>query len=155
MRYSDISNTDDIIDSRDVEKRIEELESLRDDWQTDNELPDYIPTETTTNDSIYAWTGLQFEKWAEWEDSDDGQELKNLESLRDDLEGYCPDWRHGVTLIRESYFVEYSKNYIIEIYGLNTIPDILKDNINWDGVAEDLQQDFTSGEFDDVTYWAR
>jgi len=27
--------------------------------------------------------------------------------------------------------------------------------IDWEGAAEALQQDYTAGEFDGVTYWAR
>lgn len=138
MRYSDISNDDDTIDSRDVEKRIDELESERADLESMDDVEKSLD-----------------ERFKEWDESDEGQELKHLTALRDDLEGYCPDWRHGVTLIRESYWVEYCKEYIKDVYSLREVPDILKDNINWEGVAEDLQQDFTSGDFDGVTYWAR
>jgi hypothetical protein len=152
----DISNYDNIIDSRDVEKRIDELEDERDSWQEDNNLPDYIDPETTTNDKIKEWADEQVEKWSEWDESDEGQELKALISLRDELEDYCPDWKYGTTLIRESYWVEYCRELVKDTDGLpDNLPSYIEDNINWDGVADDLQTDYTSGEFDGVTYWAR
>lgn len=167
MRYSDISNSDDIIDSRDVEKRIDELEGEREsvlDQAKDSVYPsDDVPGKwgfTGCDSDSYpdeesAIKAAKEQAESAWNDSSDGDELENLKALRDDLEGYCPDWRHGVTLIRESYWVEYCKEYIKDCCSLNEIPQILQDNINWDGVAEDLQQDYTSGDYDGVTYWAR
>jgi len=152
------SNNDDYIDSRDIEERINDLESARDDFQSENDLPDYLNTEAPQNQPaiIKNWTDEQAEKWGEWDDSDDGQELKVLLSLRDDLEGYCDDWRHGVTLIRESAWIDYCKDLVSDLGALpRDLPEYIAGNINWEGVAEDLQQDYTSAEFDGVTYWAR
>jgi len=150
---NNISNSDDVIDSRDIEERITELESARDDWQEENTLPDYSNTDKDTPEG---WTPEQFEKWVEWDESEEGEDLNALYSLRDDLEDYCPDWRYGTTLIRESYWVEYCKDMVEELGELpKGLPDFIESNINWQGVAEDLQQDYTSGEYDGVTYWAR
>src|SRR5687767_13220712 len=95
---TDISNMDNVIDSRDVVARIEELESLRNDWQETNELeefPGYDESEEGT-------------KWYEWEESEEGQELKILKALADEGEG-SPDWSYGETLIRDSYFEDYAQ----------------------------------------------
>lgn len=148
-----ISNSDDTIDSRDVEKRITELEDARFDWQEENELPDW---EEDTSEKRKNWTDFQVEKWAEWEDSDDGGELKALVALRDELEGYAPDWRHGATLIRRSYFVDYCKELVNDIGDLpKGLPGYIENNINWDGVAYDLEADYTTGDYDGVEYLVR
>lgn len=134
----DISNNDDVIDSREVIERIEELQDERENLE-------FMDDEEKTLE----------ERQAEWDESEEGEELKHLKALQDELEDYCPDWRFGVTLIRESYFTEYCKDLVKEIDALPSLPQYIESNINWDGVAEYLQADYTSGEFDDVTYWAR
>lgn len=146
LRTKEISNTDDLIDSRDVVKRIEELESEREDWQTDNELEDYPGFEMSEEGT----------KWFEWDESSEGLELESLLALQEELEDYAPDWNHGTTLIRDSYFTEYCKDLVNDIGDLpRDLPSYIESNINWDGVAEDLKVDYTSGEFDGVEYWVR
>lgn len=114
-----ISNSDDVIDSRDVIARIEELESLGD--ERDDELND---------------------------------ELQALQSLSDEANS-ADDWKYGATLIRDSYFKEYAQELAEEL-------DLIKSNaywpyncIDWDQAAKDLQVDYSSVEFDGVTYWVR
>lgn len=146
----DISNSDDVIDSRDVIKRIEELEEGRDE---------FILNEAETDDDSPSWSEVadsQSDAESRWDETDEGQELKALQAFADEFEGYCPDWKYGVTLVRESHWVEYCKELVKDTDGLpSDLPEYIENNINWDGVAEDLQVDYTSGEFDGVTYWAR
>lgn len=124
MRTLDISNDEDILDSRDIDARIAELEEMQDD--------------------------------DDWKGSEEKEELENLCRLRDDLEGYCSDWKYGVTLIRDSYFREYAEELVKDIGDLpKDLPWYIESNIDWKGVADDVRQDYTSGDFDGVTYWAR
>ena len=122
-----IDNSDDIIDSRDIIARIAELEGERD-----------------------GWTGTQ----AEWLASDKGSELTALELLAADAEEYTDDWHHGVTLIRDTYFVEYVQDLLADC---GTIPSDLPSWVvlDWEKTAENVQVDYTSIEFDGVTYWVR
>ena len=125
---NEITNSDDVIDSRDIEGRIDYLESSRDDFQTKEE----------------------------WNESEEKTELESLISLRDDLEGYCDDWKYGVTLIRDSYFTEYAEELCKDIGELpKELPWYIANHIDWEGVAEEIKVDYTSAEFDGVTYWAR
>ena len=54
-----------------------------------------------------------------------------------------PDYDH----FEDSFMGEYGdmRNYaedlLTEVYGLRDIPDIIRDNVDWDGVAQDLEQD--------------
>jgi hypothetical protein len=134
-----ISNYDDVIDSRDVIARIEELEADRDNAEG-----------VSADGSFYPLT------WGEWtrDNPDDAEELATLKALAEEAEGYAPDWTHGETLIRDSYFVEYVQE-LLEDCG-----DIPKDIphyvcIDWDATARNIRYDYTAVEFGDVTYWIR
>lgn len=144
----EINNSQDILDSRDIIERIEELEETKEE---------FILNESETEDDSPSWAEIaESQSTAEekWDETEDGQELKALLSLQDDLEGYCVDWEHGVTLIRDSYFVEYTKELLGDIgYIPSGFPSWIE--IDWEGTADNVQMDYTSGDYDGVTYWAR
>lgn len=154
----EISNSDDVIDSREVIERIEELETERSDlsdaWDEARTARDETAEEDTeahaaaTKVVIDARTALQ-----DW-DSDYGDELKALQALQDEAEGYAPDWKHGATLVRDSYFTEYAEELCKDIGDMpKEIPSYIV--IDWEATAENIKQDYTSVEFDSVTYWIR
>jgi hypothetical protein len=124
---SQISNTDDVIYSRDVIARIEELCDER------------------------ASLVLALADW----DEENGEELKALEALQEEAEGSCPDWRYGVALVRDSYFEDYARDFADDIGAVNKNASWPNDCIDWDRAARLLQMDYTSVEFDGVTYWVR
>ena len=136
-----ISNYDDVIDSRDVIARIEELtdevstcphcgEGISD---TDTECPD---------------CGQVIDL------DDERDELKALQSLAEEAEGYCEDWNYGAGLIRESYFTEYCMELLSDIGDLpHEIPHYIV--IDEDATAENLKADYTEVDFDGVTYYIR
>lgn len=128
-----ISNSEDIIDSREVIERIKDLTDQRDTFNED-------PTEN----AIFELT------------DDEVKELAALVKLADEAEGYADDWRYGVTLIRETYFETYAREFAEDMHG-----EAIKnaswpfDSIDWEAAASDLQMDYTSVEFDGVSYWVR
>ena len=140
-----ITNYDDIIDSRDVIARIEELTSERDTWVEEAENPEtgeYTPLGDSTADD-----------WAT-EYPEQAAELEALNNLAEEAEGYAADWLYGEALIRESYFTEYAM-------------DLLKDcgdlpaEISWyieideEATARNILMDYTAVDFDGVTYYIR
>lgn len=129
MTTTAISNSDDVIDSRDVIARVEELESERDDWE-------------------------EVTPWAE-ANEEESRELDALQALTEEAEGYCPDWRHGATLIRDSYFKEYAQELADDIGAIDRNASWPCNCIDWEQAASELQMDYTSAEFDGVTYWVR
>ena|SRR5688572_20432045 len=133
----DISNSDDVIDSRDVIARIEELEGERDSWEPDAEI---AHVEGVT-----------------WEDAnpDDAAELKALEALAEEADGYASDWKYGATLIRDSYFEDYARELASDLGMMKDDLSWPHNCIDWERAAEELKQDYTSVEFDGVTYWVR
>ena len=159
-----ISNTNDIIDSRDVIARIEELQGeraelkeqvtsaldQRADYSDDN--PDdakIVVMNDEINDAETALTG--------WE-TENGEELKALEALASECEGYASDWKHGEGLIRDSYFEDYARELAEDCGDFPSGREPVRwpyTCIDWKRAAEELQQDYTSAEYDGVTYWIR
>lgn len=119
------TNMDDIIDSRDVIERIEELEAE-------------IEEREGYGDCM----------------SDEVGELTILKDLAIECEN-CPDWPHGETLIRDSYFEEYAQ-YLAEDCGMLALDHGWPNNcIDWEQAAEELQVDYMDIQFDGVEYWIR
>jgi hypothetical protein len=137
----EISNSDDVIDSRDVIERIEELEEQLAALSEEDRAKDKAhPTAATTQVSD--------------EYHDLHCELTTLKALAEEAEGYAPDWRHGASLIRDSYFKDYAEELIKDIGDLpRELPHYIA--IDWKKTAENIKVDYTSVEYDGVTYWVR
>jgi hypothetical protein len=133
---SSISNSDDIIDSRDVIARIEELRDAREDYEHDAD------GNRTNSD------------WATGE-PEDAAELAALEALAAEASGYASDWEHGETLIRDDYFKTYAMELAEEIGAVDANASWPNTCIDWDQAARELRMDYTGVEFDGVTYWTR
>ena len=138
---TDVNNTDDIIDSRDVIARIEELESERDtfieEWleANDREASDDSP-------------------WVE-ENPSESDELIALQDLAKEASDYAPDWLHGETLIRDDYFEEYAQQFADDIGAIDSNAGWPNNCIDWERAARELQQDYTQVDFDGTAYWIR
>lgn len=123
METKEISNTDDIIDVRDVIARYEELEA---------------------NESRDELEGFEFERLTVL--------LANLKGNGGD-EQWRGDW-YPVTLIHESYFVEYTEELCKDIgYISDDFPWWIA--IDWNATAENVKQDYTAIDFDSEEYWTR
>ena len=128
---TDISNSDDIINVRDIIARVEELE------------------DAVSQDDIDALVR-----------SDDATELVALRELLGELRGYGGDeqWRgdwYPVTMIRDSYFKRYAMELADELGAVPADAGWPCTCIDWDQAARELQWDYSSVEFDGVTYWYR
>lgn len=138
-----ISNIDDTIDVRDIIARVEELREERDDLQ--------LALDGGSQEDVNAL--------AEWE-TDNAEELAELESLLDDLNGmggdeqWEGDW-YPVTLIRDSYFQDYAQELAEECCMIDTNAKWPMTCIDWEKAARELQWDYSSVEVNGVTYWTR
>jgi hypothetical protein len=157
MTMSDPTNCDDVIDSRDVIARIEELESERNDLEAAAQEADDALENATEGvnrsylESAQLTAALALRDW----DVDNGEELKALQGLESQAEGYC-DWRHGATLIRDNYFESYAQEQAEDLHGDKVRHAQWPFNcIDWEQAANELQQDYTAVEFDGVTYWVQ
>lgn len=151
-----VDNTQDLIDSREVIERIEELES---------ELEDAHEAETEQGE-----TNLDFDEWVDavikdqsaahaHEFWDEANELKALKALADECD-HVADWIHGETLIREDYFTKYIEDLIDDCYEM---PKEMNSG-NWpyrhmtmdyEAAAEEAKVDYEEVDFDGVTYFIR
>lgn len=132
-----IDNSEDIIDSRDVIERIEELEGERDAHNEDNPGED--------SDGLTDW---------EREYDDDARELKALQELAEEGSGYS-DWEHGAQLIRDSYFETYAQELAEEIGAISGSEGWPFNCIDWEKAARELRMDYSSIDFNGETYWVR
>jgi hypothetical protein len=127
MTTTTIMNDQDIIDSRDIIDRIEEL--------IEGEGCDEACTEYKL-------------------------ELAMLENLAKQGESESSDWIHGETLIRRSYFVDYTEELINDCYEM---PKQMHSGdwpfrhmtIDYEAAAKELEQDYASIDFDGVEYLIR
>ena len=141
MLTTTFNNTDDYIDSRDVIARIEELENEQ------AELLQQLSDGEITEADMIAF------------DEDKGNELDTLRELAAEAES-SPDWIHGETLIRASYFVQYITDLIDDCYDL---PKELTSGqwpyrhitIDFEAAAKEAEQDYMSVDFGGVEYLTR
>lgn len=134
----EISLMDDILDSRDIEKRIEELESD----EATAALADLIVSngEITDEDETNG-------------DYDDACELAIWRNLRKECEGY--GWEYGIGFIREDYFETYAQDLAEDIGVIDRNANWPLTHIDWESAARDLLVDYTSVEVDGATYYFR
>ena len=173
MTTRQISNTDDVIDSRDVIARIDELESeiadaeisedngatpqLDDNGKTRVEMATCGECSKSWNDALISGSTPAPSGRCPYEHiHEEIAELKTLQALADECDG-CGDWQYGETLIRDSYFQRYAEE-LADDCGM--VDEKVSSRwpytcIDWERAAEELQQDYTSVEYGDVTYWIR
>ena len=130
---------DEVLDSREIIERIDELQAEFID-ATDSNHDDYAMSE---------------DDWAYGLGAEGAAELVALMALREDADSLA-DWEHGETLIHEDYFPQAMKELCEDVGHLPAdLPEWIKDNIDWDGVADDLCANYTGFQFRGSTYWAR
>jgi hypothetical protein len=140
-----ISNSHDIIDSRDVIDRIEELRDEFETAITDKTDVDCIDVDNAVGAAAADESHVMH---------DEAVELVALEALAKEGEGYS-DWQHGAALIRDSYFETYAREFAEEIGAIPNDAAWPCTCIDWEQAARELRMDYTSVEFDGVTYWVR
>ncbi|KKL84222.1 hypothetical protein LCGC14_1966940 [marine sediment metagenome] len=120
-----ITNMDDVINSRDIIERIEELEiELEDGMDNGRSMPD------------------------------EQDELTALKALAEEA-SCSPDWLYGEMLIRDSYFEEYAQELAEDCGMVTEGANWPNSCIDWEQATRELQQDYMNVEFDGVDYWIR
>ncbi len=158
-----ISNHQDIIDSRDVIQRFEELTEEHVDLahrvqEAEANVRHHHDGELDEHGDYPEHAELRECRSAldDWE-ADNLDELETLRELNRQGEDYAADWRHGETLIRDSYFERYAEELAYDIGAIDgkATYDWPLNCIDWAQAARELQQDYTQIDFDGVTYWVR
>ena|SRR5437868_15243805 len=157
-----ISNSDDVIDSRNVIARIEELEGDRqglvDELDEATECVKFHHNGELDEAGDYPehieWHRCR-EALSEWDAGDDAEELRKLKAFAGEAAGYAADWRHGAMLVHDSHFQKYAEEEAEAMGLINTNASWPYTCIGWEKAATELQQDYTSVDFDGETYWTR
>jgi hypothetical protein len=123
-----LSNRQDTIDSLEIIRRFDELER-------DAEIDDESDSE---DERLLS--------------DDEREELEILRKVCEQGEGYG-DWSHGTTMIRDSYFIRYAQEAHQD--QLSRVEEWIKNAIDWQQAASDLQADYAAIDYDGVTYWIK
>jgi len=144
-RNLETGNYNDVIDLRDITDRVEELRD-----EVEGNVPGSIKG---------TWIILDEDGAVYADVTEQRQELATLESLLSELKGYGGDhdwegdWYPGC-LIRDSYFTSYAQELCEDIGDIpSNLPSYIE--IDWEATARNIQQDYSSVEYDGVTYWYR
>ena len=150
------SKQDTFIDSRDIIKRVEELEEERADLadaleQAEEDTAeafgdDLKPTQQARDKAAQAV--------AEWDASDEAEELRALKALAEQCEGYG-DWEYGEALIARSYFQTYAQELAADIGAIDPSASWPLNCIDWEQAAKELEADYMAVDFDGEEFLMR
>ena len=137
------------MDTRDLIKERENLKQQILDSFLEN-FPQYEDMPDTFEDIRFEYEEIK--SWKEcWE-----HELKEIEEINELENEVGREWDYGVTLISEDDFEEYCEDFCEEVgYVSSDLPAFIRNNIDWAGVAEEMEQDFSAVEFRGTTYLFR
>ena len=138
-----------MIDTRDLVEKREELQTnLVDSFN------EYFETEIGDFDELIEHIDNSDNKDVEgWRDDKvyDFEYIDEINELEDEITNFF----YGKALIPNDDFTEYCKDMVENCYNLKDVPDFIKYNINWDGVASDLEVDYSSVTYQGVSYLVR
>ena len=151
--------TTDVFDSRDLIEYREELESdILDayiDWAENHneycdegeelEIPDSFEEIEFLDEEAFTQTCADLIK-----------EYEEIEEFCYELEESSADFKHGEAIIHEFYFTEYCKEFLDDCGYLDrNMPQLIRDNIDFDGIADDMKEDYAEVEYQGDTYFIR
>lgn len=148
---TNISNTDSVIDSRDIIERIEFLEQeLEDELDLVREDHPRMKEENLQK--------LLDKAEKEYLESSDGEELKSLRKVADQCDGYG-DWEYGEPLIHDSYWQDYIKELIEDCYMTAEMRKMMSSwpwrHLDLEAAAEEAKDDYMEVDFGGEVYWMR
>ena len=134
----------DVLDSRDLQERIEELETELEGLTLELDDAEEENDETAISDAKQTID--------EWNDNNQ-EELDELLALKDNSGA---EWRYGITFIAEEDFEEYAQDLASDLYG----EEIRNahwpfDCIDWEKAAASLRMDYSSIDYQGTTYLFR
>lgn len=170
MKTEEITNSENIIDSRDIIARVEylrgELDALceavtdtpaGEDEQREEakeKLAEWLGCEVSNlPDDVSILSNLKESGYDNG--SDEAQELAILENVAEQGENVGGDWPHGEALIRHSYFTDYAQELADDIGAINREAQWPCCHIDWEAAAEALKMDYSTIDFDGVEYYIR
>ena len=138
-----------MIDTRDLVEKREELQTnLVDSFN------EYFDTEIEDFDELTKHiSNSEDEDVEEWRD-DKVYDFEHIDEINE-LEDEISEFPFGATLIPEDEFEDYCKDLVEDCYDLDNVPEFIKNNINWSGIASDLSVDYSEIKYQGETYLYR
>ena len=126
------------LDTRDLQARLEELESEREDFQNTVNDAEEGEEKQTAQEELDVWEG------------DNLEELEALQALKDEV----PEWDDGNTLVPGEDWIDYVQELLIDTGDLpRNIPWYIE--IDWDRTAENIALDYGTVYYLGTTYYYR
>lgn len=156
----------DIVDTRDIISRIEELDDelseLQDeieDLESDVEGVEFSKRHTDDIDQIQSYDDNIAELNEKIKDKKNyilNTLQPELDHLNETIDDVGSEAIRGVTLIHEDYFTDYVKDMLLDCGDIpQDLPWYIEDAIDWDRVATTLRQDYVSTTYDGEDYLFR
>lgn len=124
----------DVFDSRDLIEYLDELQdALPIDFEEEKEK--YLEDDGQYHDIINLY-----------------EEIQDIETV---IEGLGSEAKHGITLIRASYFIEYAKDFAHELGLMQKEDQWPYTCINWEDAADELKYDYSEIEIWGCYYYFR
>jgi uncharacterized small protein (DUF1192 family) len=152
----EINFSSDILDSRDIEERINHLEGEieRIDEESREQWEKSVIASNDGNGPAYPYANFdnvdEFVKHV-IENSDERLELKKLTDFRDEVGS--GEWPYGLTFINADSFTEYAEQFAEDIGAINRDAAWPLNHINWEAAASDLKQDYSEVEIDGNSFY--
>ena len=138
-----------ILDTRDLAERREALKQEILDSFLEN-FPHY--EEMTESFEDIRFEEEEIESWKE----DFEDELKEIEEIDDVENEMGSEFEYGVTLVDVDDFEDYCKELMEEFGYINKdIPQLIKNNIDYKGIAGDMKYDYTEVTYQGNSYLGR
>lgn len=137
-------DTRDLIEERkDLKQQI--LDSFLETFEHYEEMTESFEDVLFEEEEIQSWKeGFE----------DELKEIEEINTLEDEISS--SEWDYGLQLIDEDDFEEYCEDLVSDIGDLPTdLPSYISNNIDWEGVAEDLKVDYSEVEFRGTNYLFR
>ena len=148
----------DIIDTRDLIKELEEMKREREGLEEALEeakeaLADLEADEDATEEDLQCAREAVETAENDLEDFDE-DEYKELKEFCEDLENSISDYHYGETLIEEGYFTQYAQDLAEDLGYISRDVHWPYTCIDWEAAAYELKQDYTTFKVGGYTYYA-
>ena len=130
----------DIIDSRDIQERIDELQS-----EFDSLVDEYedVDGEEDAGEDLLNWL------------EENGDEFVTLLEVKEEVEQYTSEWDDGAFMIADNHFEDYAQELAEDTGAIDRNAKWPLTHIDWDAAAEELKCDYSEVTIAGKSYWIR
>ena len=133
----------DIIDSRDIQEKIDEFTGEFESLLDDIENAEGEEAIQEAEDNLEGWL------------DENEDEYVSLMAFKEECEQYTSEWKYGAEIIHEDYFLKYAEDLAYDTGAVNRKATWPISHIDWKAAAEELQCDYAFVTFNGNGYWVR